>query len=103
MGVRLIGTTELTALQDAEASEEGIEAIADLEREQLRLADRLVFPGGDSAALYRRYYGIELPPAARIGVPLALPEGTALGGDPDPGAPLRILYLGDLSSRQGSR
>ncbi len=81
VGVRLIGTTELTALQDAEASEEGIEAIADLEREQLRLADRLVFPGGDSAALYRRYYGTELPPAARIGVPLALPERRRRSGE----------------------
>ena len=102
VGVRLIGTTELTALHDAEASENGIEAIADLEREQLRLADRLVSPGGDSAALYRRYHETELPPAARIGVPLALPEGAALEGDPDPGAPLRILYLGSLSRGKGA-
>jgi hypothetical protein len=96
VGVRLIGTTEITALQDAEASEGGIEAISDLEREQLRLADRLVSPGGDSAALYRRYYAMELPPAVGIGVPLALPDGVAVEGDPDPGAPLRILYLGGL-------
>ena len=101
-GVRLIGTTELTALQDAEASEEGIEAISDLEREQLRLADRLVSPGGDSAALYRRYYEMELPPPARIGVPLALPDGVAVEGDPDPGAPLRILYLGSLTRGKGA-
>jgi glycogen synthase len=102
VGVRLIGTTELTALQNAALSERGIEAICDLEREQLRLADRLISPGGDSAALYRRYYEMELAPAVRIGLPLALPDGVAVEGESDRGAPLRILCLGDLTRGMGA-
>ena len=64
-GIRLVGGIEMTALHDAELGADGVETIGDLEREQLRLADRVIWPGGDGADLYRRYYGGEVPPAVR--------------------------------------
>ena len=58
-GIRLVGGIEMTALHDAELGADGVETFGDLEREQLRLADRVIWPGGDGADLYRRYYGGE--------------------------------------------
>ena len=102
-GLRLIGSAELIALHDAELAIDGMAALCDLEREQLRLADRVLWPGGDGADLYRRYYQGALPPAVRIGLPLGLAEDRAAGAaERDRRGPLRILYYGRLSRGKGA-
>ena len=101
VAVRLYGTAELAALHDGRllAPER---RVGELEREQLRLADRLLWPGGGALEAYRRYYGEELLPAAvRAGCPF--PEGpppraAELGLD----GPLRILYADSLCRVKGA-
>lgn len=101
-GLRLLGSAELEALHNGALSEPDARLAGELEREQLRLADRLLWPGGDAAALYRRHYGDELPEAVCIGQPAA-PVAAAPPGEPhDPGGPLRILYLGALRRCAGA-
>jgi glycosyltransferase involved in cell wall biosynthesis len=102
VGVRAGAGAELRALHDTVLSETEQTRAAELEREQLRRADRLIWPGGDVLGLYQRYYGGEaLPPALRIGLPIVL------GPEPSPpparalGEPLRILCLGDLWRHRG--
>lgn len=103
IGLRLIGSAELIALHDAELAVDGMAALCDLEREQFRLADRVLWPGGNGADLYRRYYEGALPPAARIGIPLELAGDRAAGpADRDQRGPLRILYYGRLSRGKGA-
>ena len=100
-GVRLIGTGELTALHDGSLADPGMNTVRDLERAHLRHADRLLWPGGDGLDLYRRYYGGALPDGARVPVLLDLPERPPAARAPTPGGPLRILYVGLLSSAKG--
>jgi glycogen synthase len=101
IGIRLIGSGELTALHDGSLADPGMKTMCDLERAQLRSADRLLWPGGDGLDLYRRYYGGTLPDGARIPVPLDLPEGPPAASARDPGGPLRILYWGPVSRGKG--
>ena len=105
IGLRLLGNEELVSLHDGRLERTGGKLLADLEREQLRLADHLIWPGGDSLALYERYYGFPLPPSARIPPPLDLPSGQAsISGEepPLPGGPLRILYCAALQQSRGA-
>jgi glycosyltransferase involved in cell wall biosynthesis len=104
IAVRVSPTTELRNLHDGMLRAPGNQRLAELEREQLRLADRLLWPGGDCLDLYRRYYrGLDLPPAVRLRPPFELPVG-----EPPPshaglgGGPLRLLYLGDLRRSRGA-
>ena len=69
----------------------GQRRVAELEREQFRLADRLFWPGGGLLDLYRRYYGDELLRLPfKVGrpfpVPADAPRVEARGDD----GPLRI-------------
>ncbi|HEX6602119.1 MAG TPA: hypothetical protein VF030_05705, partial [Solirubrobacterales bacterium] len=74
VAVRLSSTAELLALHDRRSLLPVEQRVADLEREQFRLADRLIWPGGDILDLYRRYYGEELlPPTVRISPPFPVP------------------------------
>jgi len=101
-GVRLLGSAELEALHNGALSETEKRLVGELEREQLRLADRLLWPGGDGAALYRRYYGDQLAEAVRIGQPLEVGGKPSPAEPPDPNGPLRILYLGSLRRSDGA-
>ncbi|HEX5989510.1 MAG TPA: glycosyltransferase [Solirubrobacterales bacterium] len=102
VAVQLLATAELLALHDGRSSQPGEARAAELEREQLRLADRLVWPGGDSLDLYRRYYGdLRLPPAVRIAPAFTAPEPPQRPAPHDPSAPLRILYAGRLQRHEG--
>ena len=74
IGVRLAGTSELICLHDAVSNEE-MRFTADIEREQFRLADRVLWRGRDTLSLYRRYYStLSLPEAVLIRPPLRIPE-----------------------------
>jgi glycosyltransferase involved in cell wall biosynthesis/GT2 family glycosyltransferase len=113
VGVKLSGAAELIALHDGFASVETRFASA-MEREQLRLADRTIWRGGDALDLYRRYYAdLELPEPVLIRPPLPL-ETPATADVPDPGGanrplgpgtsggPLRILFVGRLQRVKGA-
>jgi glycogen synthase len=102
IAVRMGPTAELLGLHDGLLRLPGNQRRAELEREQLRLADRLIWPGGDCLDLYRRYYhDLELPPGARIGHPYEL-----LTSRPDilsapAEGPLRLLCIGELRRSKG--
>jgi glycosyltransferase involved in cell wall biosynthesis len=102
VGVKLCSTVELLALHDGTFEQPGTRLVADLEREQLRLADRLIWAGGDTLDLYRRYYAdLDLPEATLIRRPLTMqapPPATRRETD----LPLRILYVGRLQRLKGA-
>ena len=99
--VRLLGTAELRGLHDGRYGDRDLQLLAELEREQLRLADRLLYAGGDGAELYRRYYGVELADAFEVGLPAS--PAAPVGPVPEEGErPLRILYRGELSRSAGT-
>jgi glycogen synthase len=111
IGVRLYGTAELAAIQDGAAQRPGRQVVFDLEREALRLADRVVCVGGDVPGLYERCLGAGALPTAPIVARLPLPAGDVSppGRDwraPVPGAgeapPLRILYASPLQRAAGA-
>ena len=100
--LRLLGSAELEALHDGNLGSAPMRLLSELERYQLRLADRLIRPGGDVLDLYRRYYDEPLPSAVCLPLPpvTASPEATRhAGGD---GGPLRILYIGELRRSAGA-
>jgi glycosyltransferase involved in cell wall biosynthesis/GT2 family glycosyltransferase len=99
IATRISPSTELLNLQDGQLSLPGNRRLAEVEREQLRHSDRLLFSGGDCLELYRRYYGAEaLPEGVRIRPPADLVE---IGAPAASGGPLRLLYVGDLRRSGG--
>jgi GT2 family glycosyltransferase len=98
-GVRLVGSAELTALHDGALGPPGADRSGDLEREQLRLADRVVWPGGDVLDLYRRWFAA-LPDAVCIREALE-PDGDREEGPPSGCGPLRIVSTGPLQGHRG--
>jgi glycosyltransferase involved in cell wall biosynthesis len=104
VGVRVSPSAELACLHDRMLKRPGMERVAELEREQLRLADRLLWPGGDSLGLYRRYYGEGvLPEAERIRTPIEQSSGPfAVPAPRGRDRPLRMLFLGELRRREGA-
>lgn len=103
IAVRISPGTELLNLHDGVLRRPANSRLADLEREQLRLADRLLWPGGDCLDLYRRYYGeLELPPDARIEPPFELPAEPVAPAAGSRNGPLRLLFLGDLRRSAGA-
>lgn len=102
VAVRLSSTSELIALHDAGSAAPGARTVADLEREQFRLADLLFWPGGDILDVYRRYYrNLRLPEAVRVPRPFAAPAVPPEVRRRAPGEPLRILYAGRLQRLKG--
>jgi glycosyltransferase involved in cell wall biosynthesis len=101
-GVRVVSAAELVALHDGTLGQPGMRKLAQLEREQLRLADRLLWRGGDVLDLYRRFYPFPLPEAVLIRTPFDVPAEPPSRDAHDPAAPLRILYVGRLQRCKGA-
>jgi glycosyltransferase involved in cell wall biosynthesis len=102
IATRISPSTELINLQDGTLHLYDHKRLAELEREQLRLSDRLIWPGGDCLGLYRRYYGGEaLPPGVRIRPAVEPPAAPAPSAATLPEGSLRLLYLGDLRRSRG--
>jgi glycosyltransferase involved in cell wall biosynthesis len=102
IGVRVSSTAELLALHDGRSMSPGEGRVAELEREQFRLADLLIWPGGDILDVYRRYYGEDLlPPAVRVGRPFPVPPAPPQLPAIDSEAPLRLLCVGRLQRLKG--
>jgi glycogen synthase len=101
VAVRLSSTAELIALHNGASALPGERRVAELEREQFRLADRLFWPGGVILDLYRRHYGDALLPLpVKVGRPFPVPEQPPQPRSPS-GGPLRILYAGRLQRLKG--
>ena len=102
MAVRLSSTAELLALHDGTSAQPGEARVAELEREVFRLADRVLWTGGEVLDLYRRHYSdLRLPPAVRIGRAFPVPEPPPALTPRPPDEPLRILYAGRLQRLKG--
>jgi glycosyltransferase involved in cell wall biosynthesis len=106
VGVRLHTSAELCAILDGHIDQSfPAQITCGLERLAIRDADYLIWPGGDTLAFYRRFYGGELvAPGWRIRNPIS-----SSGDGPPPervtvaeaDQHLRLLYLGRLERRKG--
>jgi glycosyltransferase involved in cell wall biosynthesis len=100
IAVRTIAPTGPISLHDGTLREPGRRRVAALEREQLRLADHVIWPGGDSLDVQRRQRpDLALPSTARI--PAPAPASAPVSRRPEDG-PLRLLYLGPLQRHLGA-
>jgi glycogen(starch) synthase len=105
--VRINSSSELVLTLDGSLEDDfRTRAMFELERYSLRFADRVIWPGGDVLATYRRFYGPDaVAPTERIrhavtrfddAAPTPRPRN-AWGGE----HPLRLLYMGRLERRKG--
>src|SRR5262249_36774812 len=60
VGVRLRGAAEAICMHDGDWREPPNRILFDFEREVLRLADLVLWPGGDVRGVYERYLGFSL-------------------------------------------
>lgn len=102
VGVRLHGSAEMSCLQDGIWPRPENRIIFDFEREVLRLADVVLWPGGDTLALYERFLGAELPAPKRLRIPFDQPPRPPQPPPREAGEPLRILYAGRLQRARGA-
>jgi glycosyltransferase involved in cell wall biosynthesis len=103
MAVQVCSTMELLALHDGISERPGTRLIGDMEREQLRLADLILSPGGDIVRIYREYYGdVALPEDVVIKRPLTMPQSPPPAERRNPGEPLKILFVGRLQRLKGA-
>ncbi len=100
--VQICSSAELVFLHDRSIARPDRQLLADLEREQFRLADRIAWRGGDILDAYRRYYPFALPEAVRIRAAFARPEVPPDASARDLGEPLRMLYVGRLQRFKGA-
>ncbi len=101
IGVRLHGSAEMACVQDGTWPRPENRILGDFEREVLRLADLVIWPGGDALGLYERFLGAALPAPACLRLPFALPPEPPDPAPRDPQAPLRLLYAGRLQRARG--
>jgi glycogen synthase len=100
--VRLRGMAEPIRLHDGTWSPPQNRIVFDLEREALRLADRVLWPGGDVLAMYERYLGPALPGRTeRLRLPIDQPKAPPELEPRPADEPLRILYAGRLQRAKG--
>jgi glycosyltransferase involved in cell wall biosynthesis len=102
VGVRLHGSVEMACLQDGIWPRPENRIIFDFEREVLRLADLVLWPGGDTLALYERFLGTKLPSPQRSRIPFDQPAEPPKPAPRDTDAPLRVLYVGRLQRARGA-
>jgi glycosyltransferase involved in cell wall biosynthesis len=102
VGVRLHGSVEMTCLKDGTWPRPENRILFDFEREVFRLADLVLWPGGDALNLYERVLGAELPAPARLGIPFDQAQPPPAPLPRDTGEPLRILYAGRLQRARGA-
>lgn len=101
--IRVSAPAELVGVHDGTLYQPGIELVGALEREQLRLADRLLWRGGDMLDLYRRFYSdMDLPEAVRVPSPLDRPSAPPVPAPRDVDRPLEILFAGRLQRLKGA-
>jgi glycogen(starch) synthase len=99
--VRCYTTMEICAVLDGylDSSRTG-RLLCDLERHALRNADRVLAPGGDVAASYRRFYREEaIAPTLEVHHPVT--PGASASQPPEAEDGLRLLYVGRLERRKG--
>jgi glycogen synthase len=102
-GVRISAPAELVGVHDGTLYQPEIELVGALEREQLRLVDRLLWRGGDMLSLYRRYYSdIDLPEAVCVRPSCGRPEVPPAPVARDVDRPLMILFVGRLQRFKGT-
>ena len=102
--VRIQTTAEICAVLDGYlATDFASEALVECERFCLRHADILVSPSHETLATYRRYYGPDALAPAVVAPAAWLADQHPERPDPvrEPGAPLRVLFLGRLERRKG--
>ena len=103
IGVRAVATAKLLSVHDGTFYQPEIELVSALEREQFRLADRLIWRGGDTLNAYRRYYSdIDLPEPVLIPPPFERPVSPPVAERRDVTRPLEILYIGRLQRIKGA-
>lgn len=97
--VRLTATVGIDCLHDGRSTEGDNVVVAALEREQLRLADAVVWPGGDGVRQYRDFYGLPIDAAAVVPDPYPREDGDLpVGGE----GPLRMVFIGPIACRTGA-
>lgn len=101
IAVRLLGAAEAICMHDGTWREPGNRILFDFERETLRLADLVIWPGGDVLELYRRFLGFDPSPAEQVGSPLEHPGEPPRVAPRDTAEPLKILYAGRLQGVKG--
>jgi glycogen synthase len=99
--VQLAGSAEVVGVHDATLGRPGMRLVADLECEQFRLADRIVWRGGDTLAAYRRHYPFPLPEGVLVRAPYEIRPAAPTPQRRDTEAPLRILCVGRLRRFKG--
>jgi glycogen synthase len=101
IAIRLRGMAELICLHDGTWPRPEHRMVFDLEREALRLADRVIYPGESVLETYRRDVpGVDFGSAERIR--LSFEPGPEPPERPrEAGAPLRILFAGRLQRVKG--
>jgi glycosyltransferase involved in cell wall biosynthesis len=102
VAVRLCGMAELISLRDGNWPPPPQRMVCDLEREALRLADTVLWPGGDLLELHRRCIDPALfEVAERLRVPLEPAAAPPQVAPPPAEGPLRILFVGRLQRVKG--
>ena len=103
VGIRASAPVELVSIHDGTLYQPGIEMVSALEREQFKLADRLLWRGGDTLDMYRRYYSdIDLPEAVRVPATFDRPEAPPAAEARDTDRPLEILFVARLQRFKGA-